>query len=131
MKMYPLDFCCREKTTDESRGHTSINQLTKLNVTTDALQPIAALTPGSEHQMERIVLCSAGSCQISDMLLHTATHVVSDMQYPWRISQAKQLQIAAYVGVQHGVFSDPVLHQVREVGVAIIDNLLGLGFQLL
>ena len=131
MVMHSLDPGCREKTTDKSWSHISIDQLTKRTFTSDALQPIAVLTPGSEHQMERTVFCSAGRCQISDVLLHTATHVVSDMQYPWRISQAKQLHIAAYAGVQRGVFSDPILHQVREVGVAIIDNLLCLDFQLL
>ena len=65
------------------------------------------------------------------MLLHTATHVVGDMQYPRRISQAKQLHIASNACIQRGVFSDPVLHKLRKLGVAIIDNLLCLDFQLL
>ena len=115
MKMHPLDSGCIEKTTDESRGHVSFDQLAKRALTPDALQPIAVLTPGSEHQMERIVF-AAQAVAISDVLLHTATHVVGDMQYPRRISQAKQLHIAANAGIQRGVFSDPVLHKVRKWG---------------
>ena len=130
MKMYSLDLGCSEKTSDESRSHVSIDQLAELAFTPDTLQPIAVLAPRSEHQMERTVLCGAGRCQISNVLLHTATHVVGDMQYPRRISQTKQLHIAANAGIQRGVFSDPVLHKVRKLGVAIIDNLLSLNFQL-
>ena len=99
MKMHPLDSGCSEKTSDESRGHVSIDQLAKLALTPDALQPIAVLAPGSEHQMERIVFRHAGRCKISDVLLNTATHVVGDVQYPRRISQAKQLHIAANASV--------------------------------
>ena len=131
MKVHPLDSGCSEEPGDESRGHLSIDQLAELAVTPDPLQSIAVLTPGSEHQMKRIVFCRAGRCQISDVLLHTATHIVCDMQYPRRISQAKQLHIAANARIQCRVFSDPVLHKLRKLGVAIIDNLLCLDFQLL
>ena len=130
MKMHPLDSDCSKEPGDESRGHLSIDQLAELAFTPYPLQSIAVLAPGSKHQMERIVFCRTGRCQISDMLLHTATHIVGDMQYPRRISQAKQLHIAANARIQCRVFSDPVLHKLRKLGVAIIDNLLCLDFQL-
>ena len=129
VEVQALESGCRHKPRDELLGDVDIDQFAKLAVPSDPLQPIAACAPRSEHQMKRTVFLATSGREIPNVLLDAATHVMGDVQYSRRVRQAQQLHIATDTGIQCGILCNPSLDDVRKIGIAIIDHLLGFDFQ--